>query len=162
MSRKWLAALLIPGIIAVASPAFAEGDDGPTVTDSSIVVANPQVQRVVDYALSKIGHRYVAGGRGPDVFDCSGFTSAAYAQIGIDLPAYSFTQARMGWGVSQGDIQAGDLLFMPGGHAGDIRAFGHVALAISPTEMVSASNPHDGVHRVRIPANLNGIRRYVG
>ena len=42
--------------------------------------------RVVAYALAQIGDPYVYAADGPDAFDCSGLTMAAYAQIGIRLP----------------------------------------------------------------------------
>lgn len=37
-------------------------------------------------ALSRVGSRYVAGGSGPNAFDCSGLTQWAYRQNGVSYP----------------------------------------------------------------------------
>jgi peptidoglycan DL-endopeptidase CwlO len=93
----------------------------------------------VAYALSKVGHAYVAGADGPGAFDCSGLTMAAYRAAGISLPHYSFSQFGATQRVSRGDLRPGDLLFYFGGSAH------HVAMYIGGGMMVSASNPGAGV-----------------
>jgi cell wall-associated NlpC family hydrolase len=84
----------------------------------------------------------------------------AYRQIGIELPHYSVTQAARGWAVSRDDIRAGDLLFFYGGQAPK-RNKGHVTIAVSATEMISASRRGVPVHLVPIPKNVQSVRRYV-
>jgi cell wall-associated NlpC family hydrolase len=84
----------------------------------------------------------------------------AYRQIGIDLPHLSFTQAKMGWEVGKGEIRAGDLLFFFGGQA-PARNKGHVAIAISSTHMISAPRKGIPVHLVKIPGNVQSVRRFV-
>ena len=54
----------------------------------------------------------------------------------------------------------GDLLFFRGGQ-GPARNFGHVTIAVSATEMISAPRRGVPVHKVRIPSNVQAIRRYV-
>ena len=51
------------------------------------------IDRVIAYALAQVGKPYRFFTRGPDSFDCSGLTLAAYAQIGIRLVHYSGAQA---------------------------------------------------------------------
>ena len=41
--------------------------------------------KVVRYALAQIGKPYVFGAAGPDSFDCSGLTLAAYASAGVSI-----------------------------------------------------------------------------
>src|SRR5438105_1550618 len=126
--KRRLVLLALPALLTVclAAPAYAEGDDGVDINTEQITGLAPDIQTVVDFAYRQLGKPYVHGATGPNAFDCSGLTSKAYEQIGIDLPAYSYTQARMGRRVSTDDIQAGDLLFTNG--------LGHVTIDVSSTE----------------------------
>jgi peptidoglycan DL-endopeptidase CwlO len=65
----------------------------------------------IETALAQVGDRYDHGGSGPDVFDCSGLTSYAYAAAGIVLPHSSRAQSQLGTQVSRSELQAGDLVF---------------------------------------------------
>jgi cell wall-associated NlpC family hydrolase len=93
----------------------------------------------VAYALSKVGHRYVAGADGPGTFDCSGLTMAAWRAAGVSLPHYSYSQYSSTRHISRSQLRPGDLLFYFGGSAH------HVSMYIGGGMMVSASNPRDGV-----------------
>jgi len=64
---------------------------------------------------TKIGSPYVYGASGPSSFDCSGFTSWAYAQAGVSIPRTSEAQAQIGTRIySVDDLQVGDLVFFFG------------------------------------------------
>ncbi len=93
----------------------------------------------VAYALSKVGHRYVAGASGPGSFDCSGLTMAAWRAAGVSLPHYSYSQYGVTRHISRSELRPGDLLFYFGGSAH------HVSMYIGGGMMVSASNPGAGV-----------------
>jgi cell wall-associated NlpC family hydrolase len=82
-------------------------------------------------ALSKVGSPYSYGAGGPDVFDCSGLTSFAYAAAGISLPHSSQAQAGYGTPVSRSDLQPGDLVFF-------YEPISHVGLYIGNGMMVHA------------------------
>ena len=69
---------------------------------------------IVEIASRYVGVPYVSGGTTPDGFDCSGFTSYVFAQVGIDLPRTSAEQKGAGTVVSRADAQAGDLIWSPG------------------------------------------------
>lgn len=69
---------------------------------------------IVEIAGRYVGVPYVSGGRDPGGFDCSGFTSYVYAQVGIDLPRTSAEQKNAGTVVSRADAQPGDLIWSPG------------------------------------------------
>ena len=98
-----------------------------------------RAQTAVAYALSKVGHRYVAGADGPGSFDCSGLTMAAYRSAGVSLPHYSKAQYAVTRHISRSELRPGDLLFYFGGGAH------HVSMYIGGGMMVSASNPGAGV-----------------
>ncbi|MFH8793046.1 NlpC/P60 family protein [Streptomyces sp. NPDC017941] len=66
-------------------------------------------------AQSKLGSPYVYGATGPSSFDCSGLTSWAYAQAGMNIPRTSQAQANYGTRIaSQGDLRVGDLVIFYG------------------------------------------------
>lgn len=71
---------------------------------------------VVQYARAQIGKPYVWGKDGPDTFDCSGLTRAAYLQVGVSLPHFTGTQVLQGHAVAKADLRPGDLVFPNAGH----------------------------------------------
>jgi cell wall-associated NlpC family hydrolase len=110
---------------------------------------------VVQYAMQELGKPYVWGAAGPDAFDCSGLVTWAFAQVGINLPHYSFDQMNGGVAVSYNDLQPGDLVFFYGGS--------HVGIYIGGGQFIHA--PHTGtVVQVNSLGGYGGgvtaIRRY--
>jgi cell wall-associated NlpC family hydrolase len=69
---------------------------------------------IVEIASSLVGIPYVWGGTTPSGFDCSGFTSYVYAQVGITLPRTSGDQRYAGVEVPRDQAQPGDLIWSPG------------------------------------------------
>jgi cell wall-associated NlpC family hydrolase len=90
----------------------------------------------VSYARAQVGKPYVFGGSGPSVFDCSGLTSAAWAQAGVYLPHASSAQYSSTSRVSA--LQPGDLVFF----YSDLH---HVGIYVGGGTFVHAANPGDGV-----------------
>lgn len=67
---------------------------------------------VVAYAEAQLGKPYKLGGVGPNSYDCSGLTQAAWASVGVKIPRGSIAQMSIGNKVSlKTDLQAGDLVF---------------------------------------------------
>jgi cell wall-associated NlpC family hydrolase len=66
---------------------------------------------IIDIADNYGGVPYVRGGSTPKGFDCSGFTSYVFAQLGVDLPRTSESQYALADRVSFEDRQVGDLMF---------------------------------------------------
>jgi cell wall-associated NlpC family hydrolase len=93
----------------------------------------------IQYALSQVGDRYVAAAAGPDAFDCSGLTLAAWRQAGVSLPHYSYAQFSSVRRIPDSELQPGDLVFYFGSGAH------HVGMYIGNGKMVHAANPRDGV-----------------
>jgi len=107
-----------------------------TATTESPVASNPVPQSVSGNAVLEIAARYVgvpyvSGGTTPDGFDCSGFTSYVYAQLGISLPRTSSSQRNAGTVVSRADAQPGDLIWSPG----------HVGIYAGGNQMIDAPRP---------------------
>ena len=90
---------------------------------------------VVGIALQYLGIPYVWGGSSPSTgFDCSGFTSYVFAQVGVYLPHHAASQYGMGTPVSYDQLAPGDLVFFSG--------LGHVGIYIGGGQFVHA--PHTG------------------
>ena len=94
---------------------------------------------VIAFAYDQVGEPYVYGSEGPDSWDCSGLTQAAFASVGLSIPRSSDAQRGMGWGAGISDLQAGDLVGWPG----------HVALYIGDNTIIEAPRPGLSV-RVRV------------
>jgi cell wall-associated NlpC family hydrolase len=111
----------------------------------------PAAQAIVDWAMARVGYPYVYGGSGPNSYDCSGFTMAAYAQVGIRLPHSATTQFNYGSPVAQADLQPGDLVFFYSGP-------GHVGIYVGGGMIVDARNEAIGV----VYRSLDGAMPIVG
>ena len=72
---------------------------------------------IIEIASRYVGVPYLYGGTTPNGFDCSGFTSYVFAQLGISLPRTSTAQRDAGTVVSRADAAPGDLIWHPG-HVG--------------------------------------------
>lgn len=80
---------------------------------------------MVAFARAQIGDPYVWGASGPNAWDCSGLTAAAYRRAGISLPHSSHAQARRGRAVARAHARPGDLVVWPG-HVGIYAGGGYV------------------------------------
>lgn len=81
-------------------------------------------------ATAQVGTPYVWGGSQPGGFDCSGLTSWAYAQAGVEIPRLAAHQA-VGQQVSYDELLPGDLVVWEG----------HVAMYTGDGMMVEAGDP---------------------
>jgi cell wall-associated NlpC family hydrolase len=73
----------------------------------------PEVQYLVDVAMTTLGTPYVWGGDSFDVggFDCSGLVTWAYAQIGVAVPRTAAEQYAATIRIDQHQLLPGDLVF---------------------------------------------------
>ncbi|WP_406135589.1 NlpC/P60 family protein [Streptomyces albidoflavus] len=104
---------------------------GSTAPDSSYAA---KAEKVIAFARAQMGKPYVWGAAGPDSFDCSGLTQAAWKTAGISLPRTTWDQVGVGQKVSVDNAQPGDLVFF----YDDIS---HVGIYIGGGEMIHAPKP---------------------
>ncbi|WP_019431575.1 C40 family peptidase [Streptomyces sp. AA0539] len=96
--------------------------------------AGPRAQAATTFALGQVGKPYGWGATGPDAYDCSGLTQAAWSAAGVALPRTSQSQSGAGTRVSRDQLAPGDLVFYYPGLT-------HVALYIGNGQVVHASRP---------------------
>ncbi len=132
-----------PLATAVTAPDCpGQGSDGMSLPGATASPAGYQppaagVQAaVVRFALAQLGEPYLWGATGPDAWDCSGLTMAAWAAAGVTLPRTTFAQVLTGSPVtSTTDLQAGDLVFTAG-LDGTPSSPGHVGLFLGDVDGV--------------------------
>jgi cell wall-associated NlpC family hydrolase len=94
------------------------------------------------FALAQVGKRYVLGGNGPDVWDCSGLIQQAYLRAGVRLPRLASQQRFAGTEVSIDQLLPGDLLYYQDGAS---PRKGHISMYAGNGLVVEAANPRRGV-----------------
>jgi len=105
------------------------------VVSRSSDLIEDRLKKVID---SLIGVPYKYGGTTPKGgFDCSGFTSYAFAQIGVDLPRDSRSQFQVGTEVASSDLRFGDLIFYSTAKNGVIS---HVGIYVGNNKMAHAAS----------------------
>ena len=122
-----------------------------------------QIDDVLSEAFSHLGARYRMGHSGPNSFDCSGFTSYVFKNMGIDLNRTSRSQYTQGEAVDKDKLRTGDLVFFTGSNSrGPI---GHVGIVVDVDPISGSFNfIHASIKGVKV-SNSNEryySRRYVG
>lgn len=96
---------------------------------------------IVAEAYKHIGKPYVWGAKGPDTFDCSGFTRYVYLQVtGRDIGGWTVPQEGAGTVISVSQAQPGDLYFW-----GSRGSSYHVAIALGGGSYIHAPQPGESV-----------------
>lgn len=86
----------------------------------------------IKYACAQIGKPYVFATDGPDTFDCSGLTLAAWREAGVSLAHFAATQRKQIAYITRDQLMPGDLVF----YYGDLH---HVGLYAGDGWIVHAS-----------------------
>ena len=134
------------------------------ISSSYLSGSSSKADRLVSYAKSKLGCKYVWATQGPNTFDCSGFTYYVAKQVlGITIPRSPSPQSKYGTYVSRSNLKKGDLVFFDTqgenngrvSHAGIYLGSGEFIHASSTKGKVVISNMSSG-HYYR--AFVNGRR----
>lgn len=128
-----------------AGPPQTPQTPAPTSPPPSAPPTNPnppapssRAATAVAYARAQLGKPYVFATAGPNTFDCSGLTKAAWASAGVYMDHYSGSQAsafpRVGWS----QLQPGDIVVF-------YSDYHHVGLYIGGGSMIHAPQTGDVV-----------------
>lgn len=113
----------------------SRASDARQASPSSTAAApNARAAAAVSYAYKALGSPYVWGATGPNAFDCSGLTQAAYRSAGVSLPRTTYAQIGAGERVPRSALRPGDLLFFYSG-------ISHVGIYVGNGQMIHAPNP---------------------
>ncbi|MFR9775157.1 NlpC/P60 family protein [Micromonospora sp. MS34] len=104
----------------------------------------------VKYAYGAIGKPYVYGADGPDGYDCSGLTLAAWRAAGKSLPHNAAMQWDATARISRSSLKPGDLVFYSG--------LGHVAIYVGSGQIIDA--PSAGRNVSKRDMNIMTIAGY--
>lgn len=114
-------------------------------------------------ARSHMGKRYSRGSKGPNAFDCSGFSSYVYRQFGYKLSPSSRDQYTQGEKVERKELRKGDLVFFKGRSTKG--GVGHVGIVVEADEKGNFTFIHAATSKGITVSNSNEpyyASRFVG
>ena len=126
----------------------------------------PFIDSLICYAESFLGKPYRYGSKGPDSFDCSGFTGFVFSHFGIQLPSsstYQYKEApRQFSDICQ--AQQGDLIFFMGRNGR--KSVGHVGLIVDvdttrQTVRFIHAATHGGIIETNYPSHAYYNQRFM-
>lgn len=123
------------------------------------------INNLLEEAMSHLGARYRSGSKGPSAFDCSGFTSYVFKQLGsANIGSSSRDQYVRNVPVSRNEMQRGDLVFFTSPRSG--RNVGHVGIVV---DVDPDTNTFNFIHAsssggVKVSKSTDGFyaRRFIG
>ena len=132
-----------------------DAEDKEESTSSSTTSSDNIGAKIVEYAKSKLGCKYVWGATGPNTFDCSGLTSWCHKQVGITIPRTSGEQRKSGTSITKENALPGDIVCFDG----------HVGIYVGEGQMIHAPNKskpvkYDDCFSGHYGNKLLAIRRY--
>ena len=140
---------------------------GPVDAPSLYEVGPPDTDKVniaFNFAKQQLGERYVLGGLGPDIWDCSGITKASYQAAGIYIGTHSATNQFYNMAgkrrlIPIKEAVAGDLMWYS--YTDDFNGDKyHVVMYLGQGMMLEAPNPKRTVRIV--PLRYGDLFRYAG
>jgi len=139
--RKIWTALLAAGMLTLGTAAAQAAEKAP----------------LMDVIDDLYGVPYKSAGKTPKGFDCSGFTHYVFEKLGVELPASSADQFKMGEPVAKKDLQPGDLVFF----STNGRSVSHVGIYIGDGTFVHSESGR-GVVNTKLNDPHYWSKRYVG
>jgi peptidoglycan DL-endopeptidase CwlO len=119
-------------LYAMRTEAYGSPTESGSRYTGSIPSVSGSAGKAVTFAYNAIGVMYAYGEDGPNGYDCSGLTSAAWRKAGKSLPHNAAAQYRATSRVSRSQLKPGDLVFY--------RSLGHVGLYVGGGQIIDASH----------------------
>jgi hypothetical protein len=102
-----------PGAPAVPLPAAVPTVAAPAdvTTGTTGTAYLRKADKALAFARAQVGRPCVSGATGPESYDCSSLTQAAWRAAGVTLPRTAIDQAKAFTRISLADLRPGDLVF---------------------------------------------------
>ena len=112
---------------------------GSSSSSSSSSTSSSKADQLISVARSKLGCKYVRGGKGPNTFDCSGFVYWCLNQVGVNQSYITSS----GWKTvgkytkitNFNDLKKGDIIVVTG----------HVGIVVNGSTVIDASSSNGKV-----------------
>jgi len=85
---------------------------------------------IIAYSRQFLGRPYRRASKGPNAFDCSGFTSFVFGKFGYQLNPDCRSQVKQGMRLDAKELKTGDLVFFKGRNSRSERV-GHVGIVVA-------------------------------
>lgn len=121
----------------IAAAATPETSTETGSSDSSPASVSSDGAGAVEFAKAQLGDPYQFGATGPDSYDCSGLTQAAWAAAGVSIGRDTVAQWNGLAHISRDALQPGDLVFYSGQS--------HVAMYVGDGQVIHAPTEGDVV-----------------
>ena len=140
---------------------------GPIDAPSLYEVGPPntaKVETAINFASQQLGERYVLGGRGPNIWDCSGITKVSYEVAGTYIGTHSATNQFYNMAAKRRlvpikEAVRGDLMWYS--YVDDFNGDKyHVVMYLGDGMMLEAPNPNRTVRIVKL--RYGDLFRYAG
>ena len=110
------------------------------ISDITQITTSISAEKIIEYAKTLLGKKYVWADEGPDTFDCSGFIWYVYKNMAkISLPRSSKEQGAYGTYISKKDLRPGDLVFFDTVGAMD-NIISHAGIYVGNNQFIHASS----------------------
>ncbi|GIF08625.1 C40 family peptidase [Actinoplanes siamensis] len=139
-------------LYAMREAAFGSATENTGSYNGQIPSVAGSAGKAVTFAFKQIGKPYGFGDAGPNSYDCSGLTMAAWAAAGKSLPHNAAAQYSATARIGRADLRPGDLVFY--------RNNQHVAIYVGDNMIIDApSAGRDVLHRTINIMTPNGYGR---
>lgn len=153
-SLRWVSAAYLAEAVGSASTSPGGAPVTRPIVQPAPVSGSTKGEIALAFGRAQLGEPYVYGATGPNRWDCSGLTQAAWRAAGVSIPRTTYTQVKIGRRVARADLRPGDLVFFYGSrpsHVGLYAGNGMILNAPRPGKTVSyskiSSMPYAGAVR---------------
>ncbi|QQE76419.1 C40 family peptidase [Brevibacillus composti] len=155
---EWTRVAFGQGESYIASAYLAEISATANAGQPPVSLSSERLQAIIGPLLKT---PYILGGTTPDGFDCSGFTSYVFQQLGITLPRTSEDQFRSGQAIPFEEAAPGDLIFYDSLRKGRVS---HVAIYMGDGMIAHANGEDVRFEKLATMHKLYpfyGVKRYI-
>ena len=128
--RSYWLTLAVCTIFASCSASLQVNHAAKDSVSAKSQLKKKQMPQLVDFASKQLKAPYRWGGNTPKGFDCSGFTSYCYAQLGAPIPRTAIEQSQIGKRIRSKKAKTGDLIFFKGSDKKQ-KKVAHVGIVVS-------------------------------